>query len=133
MKYYKIESDEDYYVCCNQLLEVTHALAKSDENSDLKAQHYVLSLIIKDYERNQKNPFSDLTPVDLLVALMQENELTAYKLSKELGIQQSILSEITKYKRGFSKALIRKLSQRFNIGQDSFMKEYELTGKKEAA
>ncbi len=60
---------------------------------------------------------------------MEENAYSGYKLSKDLGISQSVISDIINYKRGFSKDLIRKLSAKFGVGQASFLKQYELIGK----
>lgn len=129
MKYSEIETKKQYNDYCNRHLELGTILANGKGIEDLESEYYILDLIIEDYHKKQKNPFDMLTPVDLLKALMAENELTGYKLSKELGISQSVISDIIHYKRGFSKDLIRKLSQKFGVGQQSFLKEYELIGK----
>ena len=103
-------------------------LGSGKGSKELDREYYILDLVIEGYHGKQKNPFESLTPVDLLKALMEENGYSGYKLSKELGISQSVISEIFKYKRGFSKDLIRKFSDKFSIGQESFLKQYELTG-----
>lgn len=129
MKYAKIENKKQYQEYCNRHLELGKILSAGKGNDDMEAEYYVIDLIIEDYHNHQTNPFEKLTPVDLLKALMEENEYTGYKLSKELGISQSVISDILNYKRGFSKAIINKLAEKFNIGQQSFMKEYELIGR----
>ena len=62
---------------------------------------------------------------------ISENDptLRLVKLCKELEISQSVISDIFHYKRGFSKDVIRKLANKFNVGEASFLKEYELFGK----
>jgi HTH-type transcriptional regulator/antitoxin HigA len=60
---------------------------------------------------------------------MDEYGYSGYKLSKELSIPQSTISDILNYRRGFSKDLIRKFASKFNLNQESFFKEYELINK----
>jgi HTH-type transcriptional regulator/antitoxin HigA len=129
MKYGEIITKEQYHAYCKKHLELGNVLASGKGNDDLKNEYYILDLIIEDYSSKQKNPFEDLTPVDLLRALMNEFEYSAYKLSNELKIAQSVISDILNYKRGFSKEVIRKIASKFNISQESFLKEYELINK----
>jgi len=129
MKYSKIENKKQYQEYSNTHLKLGKVLASGKGNSDMESDYYILDLIIEDYQHNQTNPFDKLTPVDLLKALMSEYGYTGYKLHKELGISQSVISDIINYKREFSKDVIRKLSAKFNIGQESFFGEYELIGR----
>ena len=131
MRYYEIVNKKQYQEYCNRHLEIGKQLGSGKKNKELESEYYILDLVMKDYLDKQINPFDHLTPVDLLEALMDECKISGYKLAKELKIQQSVISEILHYKREFSKSLIRKLSEKFNIGQESFMKEYELTGNME--
>lgn len=129
MKYSEITDKKQYDEYCKQHLELGKILGAGKGNDDMESDYYVLHLIIEDYANKQKNPFDKLTPVDLLKALMAEHEYSGYKLSKELGIPQSIISDILNYKRGFSKELIRKFATKFGLSQESFLKEYELINK----
>ena len=129
MKYSEIENKKQYQEYCNRHLELGNILSSGRGNEDTENEYYIIDLIIEDYHRKQKNPFDKLTPVDLLKTLMDENGYSGYKLSKELGVSQSVISDIIHYKRGFSKDLIRKLANKFGVGQQSFLKEYELIGK----
>jgi len=133
MKYYEIVNKKQYSEYCKRHLALGKKLGSGKGSKELDREYYILDLVIEDYRGKQKNPFESLTPVDLLKALMEENGYSAYKLSKELGISQSVISEIFKYKRGFSKDLIRKLADKFSIGRQSFLNEYELTGKLQQA
>lgn len=126
MKYSEIKNKKQYKEYSQRHLEIGKILGAGKGNDDLESEYYILDLIIKDYTRKIKSPFAELTPVDLLKALMQENGYTGYKLSKELEIPQSILSEILNYKRGFSKELIRKFATKFGLSPESFFKEYDL-------
>lgn len=129
MKYSEIVNKKQYSEYCDRHLELGNLLGKGKADADMKNEYYILDLIIEDYQRKQTNPFEKLTPVDLLKALMEENGYSGYKLSRELNISQSVISEILNYKRGFSKDVITKLSEKFKVGKDSFLKEYELIGK----
>jgi len=129
MKYSKIENKKQYRKYYDRHLELGNILGSGKGNADMEGEYYILDLIIEDYHGKQTNPFDKLTPVDLLKALMDENGYSGYKLSKELSISQSVISDIVNYKRGFSKDVIRKLAKRFGVGQQSFLKEYELIGK----
>lgn len=129
MKYSEILTKKQYDEYCKQHLELGKKLSAGIENDDMESDYYVLQLIIDDYSRKQNNPFDALTPVDLLKALMDEYGYSGYKLSKELSIPQSTISDILNYRRGFSKDLIRKFASKFNLNQESFFKEYELINK----
>ena len=130
MKYAKIENKKQYHAYCKRHLELGNILAEGKKSKELEDEYYVLDLIIDDYHKNiSNNPFDQLTPVDLLKALMKENGYSGYKLAKELGISKSVISDIINYKRGFSKAVIRKIAQKFGVAQESFLKDYELINK----
>ena len=129
MKYSEIENKVQYKEYCNLHLELGNILSSGLGNEEMESEYYIIDLIIEDYHRKHKSPFDSLTPVDLLKALMIENGYTGYKLSKELHISQSVISDILHYKRGFSKDVIRKLAAKFGIGEQSFLKEYELIGR----
>ncbi|MDH4471046.1 MAG: helix-turn-helix domain-containing protein [Fluviicola sp.] len=129
MKYSEIVTKKQYNEYCKLHMELGKKLSAGNGNDDLESDYYVLQLIIDDYSRKQNNPFDALTPVDLLKALMEEYGYSGYKLSKELSIPQSTISDILNYRRGFSKDLIRKFATKFNLNQESFFKEYELINK----
>ena len=133
MKYSEIENKKQYQKYCDKHLELGNILSSGKGDAKMESEYYILDLIIEDYHKNQVDPFVDLTPVDLLKALMTEYDYTGYRLYKELKISQSIISDILNYKRAFSKDVIRKLAKKFNLAEQSFFKEYELVGKLEAA
>lgn len=132
MKYSKIVNKKQYYEYCDRLLKLGNILSsgkKIKNKEELEQEHYILELIIDEYNRNQVNPFDKLTPVDLLKALMDEENYTGRKLAKELNIAESTISEILNYKIAFSKDVITKFAERFNVGEKSFMKTYPIKKK----
>lgn len=133
MKYSEIINKKQYKEYCQRHLDLGKKLSAGESNDAIESEYYILDLIIEDYTRKIKNPFDELTPVDLLKALMKEYSYTSYKLSKELKIPQSILSGILNYKRGFSKGLIRKFSNKFEVSPALFFKEYNLANQSNIA
>jgi len=65
-------------------------------------------------------------PVQLLETLMKQRKLRSVDLAAELGISQSLLSDILCYRRAFSKEVIRKLAARFEVDQERFNRPYNL-------
>lgn len=129
MKYSEITTKKQYDEYCKRHLEIGKILGAGKGNADMESEYYILDLIIEDYTSKQQKAFEKLTPVDLLKALMDEYGYSGYKLSKELKIPQSSISDILNYKRGFSKDLIRKFADKFKLSPESFLKEYELIHK----
>jgi transcriptional regulator with XRE-family HTH domain len=66
-------------------------------------------------------------PVKLLDNLMKQRKLRSVDLAAELGISQSLLSDIRCYRRALSKNVIRKLAARFEVEQELFNTPYNLT------
>jgi plasmid maintenance system antidote protein VapI len=67
-----------------------------------------------------------LGPVELLESLMRKRKLRGVDLAAELGISESHLSDIRRYRRGLSKEVIRKLAARFEVEQECFNRPYKL-------
>lgn len=74
----------------------------------------------------EHNTFNDLDPVQLLKALLNENQLKAKDLVEILGITKGTVSKILSYQKGFSKEVIRALSTYFNVSQEAFNRPYKL-------
>lgn len=129
MKYAEITDKKQYNEYVKRHLELGNLLAAGKGTEDTEREYYILDLIIEDYTQKQVNPFDELTPVYLLKALMSEYEYSGTKLSKELNISPSVISDILNYKRGFSKDLIRKLAEKFKVNPEAFLKDYELINK----
>jgi transcriptional regulator with XRE-family HTH domain len=71
-----------------------------------------------------------LGPVELLERLMKQQKLRGVDLAAELGISESLLSDIRGYRRGLSKEVIRKLAARFEVEQEGFNRPYNLVSQR---
>jgi len=71
-----------------------------------------------------------LGPVELLERLMKQRKLRGVDLAAELGISESLLSDIRGYRRGLSKEVIRKLAARFEVEQEGFNRPYNLVSQR---
>lgn len=88
-----------------------------DENDYLS----VLGCLIREYEEIRYTPKSSLSSRGMLKHLMEENRLSQTDLAKALEIPQSQISEFLAGKRGLSKKVILKLSERFKVKPDAFL------------
>lgn len=111
--------------------------ATADEASDLfgeigmkglklteEEQHYleILGALLKEYE-SKHLPKKRISPRRILKSFMEDHELSQSELARQIGTQQSVISEILSGKRGFSKEIILELSQRFCVRPDCFMQK----------
>lgn len=71
-----------------------------------------------------------MDPVELLVNLLEEHNLSKSVLAKQLNVSRQLITEIVNYKRNISKRMVLKLSERFNIRPAAFSRAYELKGNK---
>jgi HTH-type transcriptional regulator/antitoxin HigA len=118
---YKIIKDKDtYFKYCETLEELVIS-----ENKNAQDEIELLSLLIEKWD-NEKNSLNDLNPIELLKALMNENDLKAKDLIGILELSKSTVSKILNYHKGLSKETIRKLSDYFKISQEAFNRPYKL-------
>jgi HTH-type transcriptional regulator/antitoxin HigA len=92
---------------------------------DVKEEIELLTFLIEKWDKEQ-NTFDDLDPVEILRSIMQDHNLKPKKLSEILKVNKSLVSEILNYKKGFSKEIIRTLSNRFKVNQEAFNRPYKL-------
>ena len=118
---YKIIKDKDtYFKYCDILEEL---VISEDKNTQDEVE--LLTLLIEKWD-NEKNSLRDLNPIELLKALMNENDLKAKDLIEILGLSKSTISKILNYHKGLSKETIRKLSDYFKVSQEAFNRPYKL-------
>jgi HTH-type transcriptional regulator/antitoxin HigA len=80
-----------------------------------------LARFVEDYEREHRlGQLRRLTPIELLKHLMEENDMNTSDLGNVLG-SRGLASEVLSGKRGLSKMLIAKLSERFHINPVMFL------------
>lgn len=100
-------------------------LLKGDELTPVEEQYLsILGALMREYEEKHsvlRN--KTVSPRRILKSFMDEHELSQSELARQIGTQQSVISEILSGKRSFSKDVILSLSQRFHVRPDLFMQK----------
>lgn len=97
---------------------------RTDLSAGEKQYVEALSIFIEDYDRRH-NIFdtSSLTPLDMLVHLMEANDMNTSDLGRLLG-SKGVASEVLHGKRQLSKSHIVKLAKRFAVSPGLFLPRY---------
>ena len=122
LKYKVIKSDKQYDNYCRILEELVFSPSKT------KAMHDeidLLTLLIERYDEEHAT-FKAPDPVELLKSLMKDHKMKAVDVACLLEVSEGLVSDMLKYKKGFSKKSIRILSERFKMRQEAFNRPYEL-------
>ena len=102
-----------------EYLAVLDKLASKDNPTDEEEKYAeVLLALIESYEE-EHHSIPDASPVEVLRALMDANDLRQKDLIPIFG-SESIVSEVLHNKRGLNKSHIQKLSKRFRISPAVF-------------
>ena len=109
------DADLDRAVAMVDTLTDGRALA-SDEDDYLE----VLSRLIEDYE-DEHDPLPEMSGVEALRYLLEENGLTQSQLSDETKIPVATISEILHEKRGISPRVRNALAKRFRVAPTLFV------------
>jgi HTH-type transcriptional regulator/antitoxin HigA len=125
LRYKVIKTKKQYYEYCNILEEMVSSKTKSKEQKDIIE---LLILLIEKWDEDH-NTFTNADPIELLRFLMEENKLRSVDVAILLGISKSLFSDIMNYRRGLSKDIIRKLSERFKVSQELFNRPYKLVSR----
>jgi HTH-type transcriptional regulator/antitoxin HigA len=80
----------------------------------------VLGRLIEDYEAD-RDPLPEMSPVEALRYLLEENGLTQAGLSAQTGLPVATISEILNGKRGISPRVRRTLAERFKVSPALFV------------
>lgn len=120
LKYKIIKSEAQYNQYCDTVEELISLDSK--ENQD---EIELLTFLIEKWDE-EHNTFNDLNPIELLKALMLENELKPKDLAEILNLSKGTISKILNYHKGLSKDSIRKLAQYFKISQEALNRPYSL-------
>lgn len=115
-----IRGEKQYYEYCD-LLEKLVFEEKESNRDDIE----LLYLLIEKWDSENINE-DELDPIELLKAIMEQNQLKAYELAEILDVNKSTVSRIMNYQKGLSKKSIRILSEQFSISQESLNKHYKL-------
>jgi HTH-type transcriptional regulator/antitoxin HigA len=120
LKYKIIKSEEQYDQYCHILEGLV-----SNDSTELQDEIELLTFLIEKWDE-EHNTFNDLNPIELLNALMQENQLKSKDLAEILDLSKGTVSKILNYHKGLSKDSIRKLADFFKISQEAFNRPYSL-------
>jgi len=120
LKYTIIKNREQYDKYCNILEELV-----TSENESFQDEIELLNLLIDKWDK-ENNSLLELNPIELLKALMAENNLKGKDLVDILNLSKGTVSKILNYQKGLSKDTIRKLAEYFKISQEAFNRPYKL-------
>ncbi len=120
LKYTVIKNVEQYKKYCDILEQLVPI-----ENKAITDEIELLALLIEKWD-NEFNTFNDSDPIELLKALMKENNLKPKDLVEILDLSKGTISKILNYHKGLSKDSIRILSSYFKVSQEAFNRPYKL-------
>jgi len=103
---------EQYLVVLDRLASKASATTEEEKYAE------VLMTLIEAYEE-EHHAIPDASPVEVLRALMDANDLRQKDLAPIFG-SESIVSEVLHKKRDLNKTHIEKLSKRFNVSPAVF-------------
>jgi len=106
----------------DNMQDVIDALTSVPKRSEGQTEYLeTLAILFSEYEsRVHAIDTSDLTPIDMLKFLMEQNDMTASDLGRLLG-ERSLGPKILNGHRELSKAHIRRLADRFKVSTDLFL------------
>ncbi len=122
LKYKVIKNQDQYDEYCDSLERIIlkHS-AKYIDEIDL------LTLLISEYNDRIMDEYQfNFNPVELLLDMMKENQLSQIQLSRRLEISPQLLNDVIKYRREITKNLALKLSKEFKLKYSAFLKPYKL-------
>lgn len=107
-----VRQHQEYLAVLDKLASKERPTSEEEKYAD------VLTTLIEAYEE-EHHAIPEASPVEVLRALMEANELRQKDLAPILGTE-SIVSEILRGKRELNKGQIEKLSKRFRISPAVF-------------
>jgi len=126
MEFKRIKNLKQY----NKYTELYEELIYKDLKKDADKID-LLELLIEDFDNKTIQEIGipeKLDPVQLLIYLLEENQISKSELARQLNVSRQLITEIINYKRNISKRMVMKLSERFKIKPAAFSQEYELKG-----
>ena len=96
------------------------------EDKKVQDEIELLTLLIEKWD-SEHNSMDDLSPIEILRALMIDHNLKSKNLVEILNLSKGTVSKILNFQKGLSKETIRKLSDYFKVSQETFNRPYKLT------
>jgi HTH-type transcriptional regulator/antitoxin HigA len=117
-----IKNDKQYNDYCDQLERLTEKY--TIENED---EIELLSFLIHKYNDEQtEKHLVNLNPIELLLDLLSENNISQKELALRIGISPQLVNDIIKYRREITKHIALKLGAEFKLNFYAFLKPYKL-------
>lgn len=117
-----IKTRKQYDSYCDKLESLTDNYVKQNDN-----EIELLSYLIQKYNEEQTEKYLiKLNPVELLIDLLIENNISQKELAKRIQVSPQLINDITKYRREITKSIAIKLASEFNLKFYAFLKPYEL-------
>jgi HTH-type transcriptional regulator/antitoxin HigA len=123
--YTVIKSPAQYRKYVSRLEELDNIKPGKERHRD---EIDLLLLLIKTWDQ-EHNTFSDVDPIMLIRALMEERQIKASHIAAASGYSKGLISDILNYKKGMSKELIRFFAGYFKLSQESLNRPYDLDTK----
>lgn len=118
-----IKNDKQYYAYNRIMRDLVFTKKKNTkEERDIIE---LLEVLIEHYD-NEHNTFKEPDPIRMLKSFMMDHKIKSVDLARTLKISKSLMSDILNYRRGISKAIVRKLAERFKTSQEMFNRPYHL-------
>jgi len=123
LKYKVIKTEKQYDEYCRIIYDLDFSYKK--KNKKIEEEMDLLTLLIEKYDK-EHNIFDEQDPVVLLRSLMKDHNLKSIDLANKLSVSPGLISDITNYKKGLSKKIIRQLASLFKLSQEAFNRPYQL-------
>ena len=122
LTYTLIKSRKQYDLYCEQLESLTENYKKKNDD-----EIELLSLLVQKYNDEQTEKYLlNLNPVELLIDLLAENNITQKEIAKRIDVSPQLINDITKYRREITKKIALKLGEEFKLNFYAFLKPYKL-------
>ena len=108
-----IRTEKQYFEYCNQLEQLVSKQGKKHLD-DIE----LLTLLIEKWD-SENLPEVISNPIELIKALMKQNNLKSVDIAEILEVNKSTVSRILNYQKGLSKSSIRILANYFAISQNT--------------
>ena len=110
----KIETEQQLEEALKRIDDLLDGSLSDEEQDEL--DH--LSDLVEEYE-DEHYPIPEISPLEMLKYLMEENELLVEDLSKQTGIED--LDKILSGKRKIDSSDAKKLADRFKMSEEIFL------------
>jgi antitoxin component HigA of HigAB toxin-antitoxin module len=90
-------------------------------NTEQRDYLYVLMEFVDEYDKGKKSRWPEISGLDALKHLMEENEMSAAELSRVLGTSRNLGAMILRGERQLTLAHVRTLARRFRVSADLFL------------